>query len=104
MMININVTSIAIILPNYSSFSAKIYREKFKHNQPVFWENVMVPKLSDFVAATLRLRDLRDLPSDEKRRLKSCRRIDLPLAWPSATTAYNIESLNLGGNDCKKYK
>ena len=74
MMININVTSIAIILPNYSSFSAKIYREKFKHNQPVFWENVMVPKLSDFVAATLRLRDLRGLTSDERRRLKSCLR------------------------------
>ncbi len=40
----------------------------------------LLPKLSDFLAATLRLRTY-VIPSNiEKRRLKSCRRTDLPLA------------------------
>ncbi|MGR3173675.1 MAG: hypothetical protein ACUZ8N_03665 [Candidatus Scalindua sp.] len=53
--------------------------------------------MSDFVAATLRLRSLREIhihPSDdEKRRLK-----------PSATMAYNIKSLNLGQTEIEYHE
>jgi hypothetical protein len=68
----------------------------------------LLPKLSDFVAATLRacperiegLRNLRKptklslaLSSDEQRRLKP-----RSAGKPAATTACNIKSLNLGTN------